>query len=104
MNKRRALMNFTLMLSLLLGLGLISLLDLPGWRAQASHGSFANQTAGQSAARGAAAHKLLNVHRASAPGKPELEPALVESTLTMLVKYEKDLERVKNGLDKVLAP
>jgi MoxR-like ATPase len=34
----------------------------------------------------------------------ELEPALVESTLTMLVKYEKDLERVKNGLDKVLAP
>jgi MoxR-like ATPase len=34
----------------------------------------------------------------------ELEPALVEATLTMLVKYEKDLERVKNGLDKVLAP
>jgi MoxR-like ATPase len=34
----------------------------------------------------------------------ELDTALVESTLTMLVKYEKDLERVKNGLDKVLAP
>jgi MoxR-like ATPase len=33
----------------------------------------------------------------------ELEPALVESTLTMLVKYEKDLERVKGALDKVLA-
>lgn len=32
-----------------------------------------------------------------------LEPALVESTLTMLVKYEKDLERVKGALDKVLA-
>ncbi len=34
----------------------------------------------------------------------ELDPALVESTLTMLVKYEKDLERVKGALDKVLAP
>ena len=33
-----------------------------------------------------------------------LDPALVESTLTMLVKYEKDLERVKSALDKVLAP
>jgi len=33
-----------------------------------------------------------------------LEPALVESTLTMLVKYEKDLERVRGALDKVLAP
>jgi MoxR-like ATPase len=33
----------------------------------------------------------------------ELDPALVESTLTMLVKYEKDLERVKASLDKVLA-
>jgi MoxR-like ATPase len=33
-----------------------------------------------------------------------LDPALVESTLTMLVKYEKDLERVKGALDKVLAP
>jgi MoxR-like ATPase len=33
-----------------------------------------------------------------------LDPALVESTLTMLVKYEKDLERVKGSLDKVLAP
>ncbi len=32
-----------------------------------------------------------------------LDPELVESTLTMLVKYEKDLERVKGGLDKVLA-
>jgi MoxR-like ATPase len=34
----------------------------------------------------------------------ELEPELVESTLTMLVKYEKDLERVRGALDKVLAP
>ena len=33
-----------------------------------------------------------------------LDPGLVESTLTMLVKYEKDLERVKGALDKVLAP
>src|SRR5436853_511709 len=33
-----------------------------------------------------------------------LDAALVESTLTMLVKYEKDLERVKSALDKVLAP
>jgi MoxR-like ATPase len=33
----------------------------------------------------------------------QLEPAVVESTLTMLVKYEKDLERVKGALDKVLA-
>jgi MoxR-like ATPase len=33
-----------------------------------------------------------------------LDPALVESTLTMLMKYEKDLERVKGALDKVLAP
>ena len=33
----------------------------------------------------------------------ELDPALVESTLTLLVKYEKDLERVKGSLDKVLA-
>jgi MoxR-like ATPase len=32
-----------------------------------------------------------------------LDPALVESTLTMLVKYEKDLERVRGALDKVLA-
>jgi len=32
-----------------------------------------------------------------------LDPALVESTLTMLVKHEKDLERVKGSLDKVLA-
>jgi MoxR-like ATPase len=32
-----------------------------------------------------------------------LDPALVESTLSMLVKYEKDLERVKGALDKVLA-
>ena len=32
-----------------------------------------------------------------------LDPTLVESTLTMLVKYEKDLERVKGALDKVLA-
>jgi MoxR-like ATPase len=33
-----------------------------------------------------------------------LDPELVESTLTMLVKYEKDLERVRGALDKVLAP
>jgi MoxR-like ATPase len=33
----------------------------------------------------------------------ELDAALVESTLTMLVKYEKDLERVKGSIDKVLA-
>jgi MoxR-like ATPase len=33
----------------------------------------------------------------------ELDPSLVESTLTMLVKYEKDIERVKGALDKVLA-
>ena len=33
-----------------------------------------------------------------------LEPELVESTLTMLVKYEKDLERVRGAMDKVLAP
>jgi MoxR-like ATPase len=32
-----------------------------------------------------------------------LDAALVESTLTMLVKYEKDLERVKGALDKELA-
>jgi len=32
-----------------------------------------------------------------------LHPELVESTLTLLVKYEKDLERVKGSLDKVLA-
>src|SRR5438128_4327478 len=32
-----------------------------------------------------------------------LVPAVVESTLTMLLKYEKDLERVKGALDKVLA-
>jgi MoxR-like ATPase len=33
----------------------------------------------------------------------QLDAGLVESTLTMLVKYEKDLERVKGALDKVLA-
>ena len=33
----------------------------------------------------------------------ELDAQLVESTLTMLVKYEKDLERVKGSIDKVLA-
>jgi MoxR-like ATPase len=33
----------------------------------------------------------------------QLDAALVESTLTMLVKYEKDLERVKGAIDKVLA-
>ena len=33
----------------------------------------------------------------------QLDPALVESTLTMLVKYEKDLDRVKGAIDKVLA-
>jgi MoxR-like ATPase len=33
----------------------------------------------------------------------DLDPELVESTLTMLVKYEKDLDRVRGALDKVLA-
>jgi MoxR-like ATPase len=33
-----------------------------------------------------------------------LDAELVESTLTMLVKYEKDLERVRGALDKVLTP
>ena len=33
----------------------------------------------------------------------ELDATLVESTLTMLVKHEKDLERVRGILDKVLA-
>src|SRR5207302_7613551 len=32
-----------------------------------------------------------------------LDAGLVESTLTILVKYEKDLERVRGSLDKVLA-
>jgi MoxR-like ATPase len=32
-----------------------------------------------------------------------LDAAIVESTLTLLVKYEKDLERVRGALDKVLA-
>jgi len=32
-----------------------------------------------------------------------LDPAVVEATLTLLVKYEKDLERVRGALDKVLA-
>jgi MoxR-like ATPase len=32
-----------------------------------------------------------------------LDPGLVESTLTLLVKHERDLERVKASLDKVLA-
>src|SRR5438445_9950168 len=32
-----------------------------------------------------------------------LDHALVDSTLTLLVKHERDLERVKAGLDKVLA-
>jgi MoxR-like ATPase len=32
-----------------------------------------------------------------------LDPELVESTLSMLVKYDKDLERVRGALDKVLA-
>jgi MoxR-like ATPase len=32
-----------------------------------------------------------------------LDPDLVEATLTLLVKYERDLERVKASLDKVLA-
>jgi hypothetical protein len=31
-----------------------------------------------------------------------LDPVLVESTLTMLVKYEKELARVNGSLDKVL--
>ena len=33
----------------------------------------------------------------------ELDPAIVESTLSMLVKHERDLERVRGALDKVLA-
>ena len=32
-----------------------------------------------------------------------LDPGVVEATLTLLVKYERDLERVKASLDKVLA-
>ncbi len=32
-----------------------------------------------------------------------LDPELVESTLSMVVKYDKDLERVRGALDKVLA-
>lgn len=32
-----------------------------------------------------------------------LDPELVDATLSMLVKYEKDLERVRGALDKVLA-
>jgi len=32
-----------------------------------------------------------------------LEPALVDATLSLLVKYEKDLERVRGALDRVLA-
>ena len=32
-----------------------------------------------------------------------LDPALVESTLTLVVKHERDLERVKASLDKILA-
>jgi MoxR-like ATPase len=32
-----------------------------------------------------------------------LDPSLVEATLTLVVKYERDLERVKSSLDKVLA-
>ncbi len=32
-----------------------------------------------------------------------LDPALVEATLTLVVKHERDLERVKASLDKVLA-
>ena len=32
-----------------------------------------------------------------------LDRELVESTLTMLVKHEKDLERVRGALDKALA-
>jgi MoxR-like ATPase len=32
-----------------------------------------------------------------------LDPALVEATLTLVVKYERDLERVRSSLDKVLA-
>ena len=38
---------------------------------------------------------LLNADR--------LDAALVESTLTLVVKHERDLERVKASLDKVLA-
>ncbi len=38
---------------------------------------------------------ILNAHA--------LDPALVDATLSMLVKYEKDLERVRGALDRVLA-
>jgi MoxR-like ATPase len=34
---------------------------------------------------------------------PRLDAELVEATLSMLLKYEKDLERVRGALDKVLA-
>jgi MoxR-like ATPase len=33
----------------------------------------------------------------------QLDPALVEATLSLLVKHERDLERVRSSLDKVLA-
>lgn len=33
----------------------------------------------------------------------DLDPSLVDDTLSMLLKYEKDLERVRGALDKVLA-
>jgi MoxR-like ATPase len=33
----------------------------------------------------------------------QLDPGLVEATLTMIVKHERDLDRVKASLDKVLA-
>ena len=68
MNRQRALIGFTLMMSLLIGLGLISLPDLPGWRAQAENGSAGGQ-ADQTAATGAVARKPLG---ASATG---LSPA-----------------------------
>ena len=66
MNGRRALIGFTLTMGLLLGLGLISLLDLPGWRAQAESGALGNQAASQSAATSVAAHKPHKALGASA--------------------------------------
>jgi CSLREA domain-containing protein len=58
MNRRRALINFTLTLGLLLNLGLLSQLDLPGWRVQASHGSPGNQAVRPRAAKAEAAAML----------------------------------------------
>ena len=50
------------------------------------------------------AGRLDRLHTRLETARASLDAALVESTLTMLVKYEKDLERVKGALDKVLTP